>query len=93
MGRHDHRAARWNGHSVSGSAEALGRFERQTAWPMLILALAIVPMLVVPLVLDLSPTAETLLFWGDWLIWAAFAAEYTIRLYLAPAKEPSRHQQ
>jgi voltage-gated potassium channel len=68
------------------SAEALERFERQTAWPMLVLALAIVPLLVVPLVLDLSPTSESLLFACDWFIWAAFAVEYGVRLYLAPAK-------
>ena len=71
---------------MSGSAEALERFERQTAWPMLALALAIVPLLVIPLVVDLSPTAETMFFACDWFVWAAFAVEYGIRLYLAPAK-------
>ena len=71
---------------MSGSAEALERFERQTAWPMLLLALAIVPLLVIPLVVDLSPTSEKALYACDWFIWAAFAVEYGIRLYLAPAK-------
>jgi hypothetical protein len=36
---------------MAGSQEALDRFERQTAWPMMILALAIIPLLVVPLML------------------------------------------
>jgi voltage-gated potassium channel len=71
---------------MSGSAEALERFERQTAWPMLALSLAIIPLLVIPLVVDLSPSAETTFFALDWTIWAIFAAEYGIRLYLAPSK-------
>jgi voltage-gated potassium channel len=71
---------------VAGSAEALERFERQTAWPMLVLSLAIIPLLVVPLVADLSPGTETTLFALDWILWAAFALEYGIRLYLAPQK-------
>ena len=35
---------------------------------------------------DLSRTADTTLLALDWIIWAAFALEYGIRLYLAPAK-------
>jgi len=77
---------------VAGSQEALDRFERQTAWPMLVLSLAILPLLIIPLVADLSPTAATTVFAIDWIIWAAFALEYGIRLYLAPAKgEFARH--
>ncbi len=71
---------------MAGSQEALDRFERQTAWPMLILSLGILPLLIIPLVADLSRTAETTLFALDWIIWAAFALEYGIRLYLAPVK-------
>ena len=71
---------------MRSSAEALERFERQTAWPMLALALAIVPLLVIPLVVDLSPTSETILYACDWFVWAAFAVEYGVRLYLAPIK-------
>ena len=71
---------------MAGSAEALERFQRQTAVPMLILALASLPIIVVPLLLDLSPTADSTLFALDWFIWATFALEYGIRLYLAPKK-------
>jgi voltage-gated potassium channel len=77
---------------VAGPQEALDRFERQTAWPMLVLSLAILPLLIIPLVADLSPTAETTVFAIDWIIWAAFALEYGIRLYLAPDKRDfARH--
>lgn len=71
---------------MADSQEALDRFERQTAWPMLVPSLAIIPLLVVPLVADLSPSVETAFFTVDWIIWAVFAVEYGVRLYLAPAK-------
>lgn len=71
---------------MAGSQEALDRFERQTAWPMMALALAIIPLLVVPLLVDLSPGMETTFYALDWLIWAVFVLEYGIRLYLAPNK-------
>lgn len=72
--------------AMSGSAEALERFERQTAWPMLVLSLAIIPLLVIPFVVELSSSAETAIFALDWMIWAIFALEYGIRLYLAPER-------
>jgi voltage-gated potassium channel len=67
-------------------AEALERFERQTALPMLILALAIIPLLLIPTIFELSEGAETTFIALDWFIWAAFLVEYGIRLYLAPNK-------
>ena len=71
---------------MAGSQEALDRFEQQTAWPMMALALAIIPLLVVPLLVDLPSGAESTFFALDWLIWVAFVLEYGIRLYLAPNK-------
>ena len=49
---------------------ALERFERQTSLPMLVLSLAIVPLLIIPLVWELSPGAETTIVALDWIIWA-----------------------
>jgi voltage-gated potassium channel len=72
---------------MRGSAEALERFERQTALPMFLLALLSLPILVAPFIWTLSPTVETSLFAIDWFIWAVFAVEYGIRLYLAPDKK------
>lgn len=51
---------------------------------MLVLALVIIPPLVLPLVADLSAPTEHTFVAVEWLIWGAFAAEYLIRLYLAP---------
>jgi voltage-gated potassium channel len=51
---------------------------------MLVLSLAIVPLLIIPLIFDLSNGLEESLVALDWLIWAAFVLEYVIRLYLAP---------
>ena len=53
---------------MAGSQEALDRFERQTAWPMMALALAIIPLLVVPLLVDLSPGVETTIYAIDWFL-------------------------
>jgi voltage-gated potassium channel len=61
---------------------ALERFERATELPLLILALAMIPLLLAPVVVDLSDTAKATVVALDWFIWAAFALEYVIRLAL-----------
>lgn len=54
--------------------------------PLMVLALALVPLIVWPLAVDVSPRTEALLTWVDWLIWAVFAADYLIGLSLAPSR-------
>jgi voltage-gated potassium channel len=66
--------------------DALERFERQTAVPMLVLSLAIIPLLLTPLIWDLSPGLDATFVALDWFIWAAFVAEYGIRLFLSAQK-------
>jgi voltage-gated potassium channel len=61
---------------------ALERFESAVELPLLVLALAMVPLLVLPLVLDLPSGVETTFVALDWFIWAAFAFEYVVRLVL-----------
>jgi voltage-gated potassium channel len=51
---------------------------------MMVLALAMIPLIVVPLVLDLSPATERAVLSIDYVLWAVFAAEYGIKLSLAP---------
>lgn len=50
--------------------------------PLLILALAMVPLLIVPLLIDLPNGVEAALTAGEWFIWTAFALEYVTRLAL-----------
>jgi voltage-gated potassium channel len=61
---------------------ALERFERATELPLLILALAMIPLILVPLVVELDGAAEDAVIAADWFIWAAFAFEYVVRLAL-----------
>lgn len=75
------------GAKVDRSRDALERFESHTAVPMLFLALAMIPLLAIPLIFDLSEGSERTVIALDWLIWALFTAEYGIRLYLAPVKK------
>lgn len=63
-------------------AEALARFEQAVELPLLILALAMVPLLAVPFLFDLSPSLESLVTTLEWFVWAAFAFEYVVRLAL-----------
>jgi voltage-gated potassium channel len=67
-----------------GQAEAFERFSRAVDGPLTILALAMIPLVVLPLVVDLSTATGSALLAVDYLIWAIFAAEYAIKLYLAP---------
>ena len=64
--------------------EAFERFSRAVDGPLTVLALVLIPLIVLPLVMDLSPGTESAFLAIDYLIWAVFAAEYAIKLYLAP---------
>lgn len=64
--------------------EALQRFERATELPLLVLALAMVPLLVLPLLVGLPAGVEAAFEAADWLVWAVFAVDYLVRLALAP---------
>jgi voltage-gated potassium channel len=63
---------------------AFERFSRAVDGPLTVLALVMIPLIVLPLVMDLSPATESAFLAVDYLIWAIFAAEYAIKLYLAP---------
>ena len=53
----------------------------------MVLALAMVPLLVVPLVFDLSAATERIFLIADYLIWAIFAVEYIVKLWLVPDRK------
>src|SRR4051812_24019693 len=60
----------------------LARYEHATELPLLVLALAMIPLIVLPLTMDLPDSVESTLFAIDWFIWAAFAFDYFARLTL-----------
>jgi voltage-gated potassium channel len=64
--------------------EAFERFSRAVDGPMMVLALAMIPLIVVPLIMDLSPAEDRALVAVDYLVWAAFTVEYVVKLWLAP---------
>jgi voltage-gated potassium channel len=72
--------------SVKDRGEAFQWFSRAVDGPMTVLALAMVPLIVVPLVVELSPAQARAVLAVDYLIWAAFAIEYVVKLYLAPKR-------
>lgn len=63
--------------------ERLPRFERATELPLLFLAIAMVPLLLAPLAWDLESRVHDVILALDWLIWGVFAAEFSIRVFLA----------
>jgi voltage-gated potassium channel len=64
-------------------AELLSRFERASELPLMALALAIVPLFLIPFFFNFGSTADNAFMAVDWTIWAVFAVDLTIRVYLA----------
>src|SRR5437660_3484162 len=68
------------------SQEAYDRFAAAVELPLTVLALLWLPVLVLPLALQL-PGGVTATFEGiDFFVWACFVIEYGIKLYLAPSR-------
>ena len=57
--------------------------ERATELPMLILAVAMIPLVIAPFVFDLQGAWEAAILAGNWFIWAVFAVELVVKTYLA----------
>ena len=64
-------------------AQLLERFEEATEWPLLFLALLMIPLLGVPLALDIDSDTDLALEGVSYIIWAIFAAELSIRTFLS----------
>ncbi|MDT9684883.1 potassium channel family protein [Streptomyces sp. TRM76323] len=63
------------------------RWEGRTQNPLLVLAVAFGVAYAVPVVApDAQPWAHALCMGVEWVVWAAFAADYAVRLYLAPSR-------
>jgi len=66
--------------------ELLRRIERFTDLPLLILALVLVPLLIVPAVVTVRPPWDDAILVADWAIWAVFAADFGVKLAVAPRR-------
>ena len=62
----------------------LHRIERLTELPLLVLAFAMIPLLIGPLLWNLSPKEEALFVTLDYFIWAIFAVDLGIKVVVAP---------
>ena len=62
------------------------RVERATEVPMLVLAVAMVPLLLLPYLVDLSSTLQAVFLAGNWVVWGTFAVELVVKTYLAPSR-------
>jgi len=68
------------------SQDAYDRFSALVEVPMTVLALLWLAILVVPAVTHVPTAAAEALDSIDYVIWAAFVAEYLVKLYLAPSR-------
>ncbi len=64
-------------------ARLLERFEQATEWPLLLLALAMIPLLVVPIAFDIDSDTDLAIEGVSYVIWAIFAVELSIRTFLS----------
>lgn len=62
------------------------RYTRVTDGPLTILALLMIPLLLGPFLFEVPSNLRGIFDVGDWVIWAVFAVDYAIRLYLAPRR-------
>lgn len=64
--------------------ELLHHIERLTELPLLVLAFVMIPLLIGPLLWELSSSEEATFLTLDWFIWAIFAVDLAIKLIVAP---------
>jgi voltage-gated potassium channel len=72
--------------SLARSQDAYDRFSAAVDLPLTILSLVWLPVLAVPLAVHLPAAVATGFDVVDYLVWAAFAVEYSVKLYLAPSR-------
>jgi voltage-gated potassium channel len=72
--------------ALARSQEAYDRFSAATDLPLTLLAVLWLPVLVLPLVINLPASVVRMFNLTDLVIWLLYAAEYLIRLYLSPSR-------
>ena len=74
----------FNNKELCNSIELLlGKVERITEIPLMILSLVMIPLLLGPFLWDMSKNEESLFFIGDILIWGLFAVDMVIKISLS----------
>jgi voltage-gated potassium channel len=68
------------------SETAYARFEAVTDLPLTVLAVLWLPVLILPVTVDLSAATRAVLDDIDYLIWGVFVFEYVAKIYLAPSR-------
>lgn len=71
---------------IKNREKLLNQFETWTEIPMLVLILIMIATLIIPLVIKLPEPSHQVLEIIDWIIWAMFALELSIRTYLSTKK-------
>ena len=72
---------------LARSQSAYERFSAATDLPLTLLAVLWVPVLVLPVVMHLPASVNRAFNLVDVGVWAVYAAEYLVRLYLVPARK------
>jgi len=72
--------------SAANRSDALQRYERVTALPMVVLSLTFIGLLICPIAFTLSKSLDATLATANWIVWSFFAVDYVVRFTLAPQK-------
>lgn len=72
---------------LARSQDAYDRFSAIVELPLTILAVLWLPILVIPYVVHLAPDVSETFSAIDYMVWAAFAIEYGVKIYLAPSRK------
>jgi len=70
--------------TASRREELLHRIERITEMPLLILSFVMIPLLIGPIIWELSPQEESTFLILDYFIWALFAVDLIIKMAISP---------
>lgn len=72
--------------SLGRNQEAYDRFSAAVELPLLVITILWIPVLLIPLVRPVQGTVAETFAVIDYMVWALFALEYVIKLYLAPSR-------
>lgn len=64
----------------------LSAIEQATDLPLMILAIALIPLLLLPMIFDFSDAVKTSFEAADYLIWGVFAAVFALKVMVAPRR-------